>query len=75
MNVKEFVEKNKIKENEYLKAKEIVQEYEKQMNISKKKPKIIVRYSTEFGSSSTTLELHELKSFIKRFNVISLEYK
>ena len=29
-----------IEENEYLKAKEIVQEYEKQMNISKKNLKL-----------------------------------
>ena len=64
-----------IEENEYLKAKEIVQEYEKQMNISEKKPKIIVRYSTEFGISETILKLDELTSFIKRFKVTSLEYK
>ena len=45
------------------------------MNISKKKPKIIVRYSTEFGISETILKLDELTSFIKRFKVTSLEYK
>lgn len=64
-----------IEENEYLKAKKVIQEYEKQMNISKKLPKIIVRYETEFGSSNRTLKLHELTSFIKRFKIISLEYK
>ncbi len=38
-------------------------------------PKINVRYMTEFGSKTTILELNELLSFTKRFNVLSIDWE
>lgn len=67
-----------IKEEDYLKAKKIVQEYEKQLNISDvipSLPKIRVHYATEFGGQITTLELDELTSFINRFKILSLNWQ
>lgn len=67
-----------IKEEDYLKAKQMVQEYEKQLNISDiipSLPKIKVHYATEFGGQITILELSELTSFIKRFKILSLNWQ
>jgi hypothetical protein len=67
-----------IKEEDYLKAKQIVQEYEKQLNISgviPSLPKIRVHYATEFGGQITTLELDELISFTKRFKILSINWQ
>lgn len=58
------------RKEEYLQAKEIVREYEKEFKIQ---PKIRVTYITEFGPSESKIELDDLVRFIETFKVISIE--
>lgn len=39
------------------------------------KPKIKIRYATEFGSSSVIIELNKLLSYTKRFKIYYIDWE
>lgn len=75
---KDYIEGSKIKYHYYPNVEQRVSSTKDEkpgVSVIPLSPKIRVCYATEFGGQITILELSELKSFIEKFKILSLEWE